>query len=229
MDSIKPIMVGRNQPQTDTAPNAVQHVEQAQTLAPLNAPQPAVAPVQQAHTTEQFAATAQPAQMIPEASTQAVTQTGGCMMYFNIKPVTRVVLEMPWGFISEDYICAFISSMGELVICNVPPKFNITQDVWVLDPAAKSIVLGKVSDEYLAYWRDSVSFRPDSGYSAEDVEELEETVEVPAVEQVEEKKHEVVDTVDYSHMSRNQRKRIKRSRLEAGEKLVDLPEALRDA
>lgn len=217
-----PILVGRNAPEQEVATPAVAQAPvaanplQEQLLAAQVAPAPTaeVAPV---------------ATVAPVTQQAVVQQTGGCMMYFNIKPVTKLELEMPWGFISEAFDTAFISSVGELVVSELPPMYDKTHDVFVLSPDNKSLVLGRVSEEYVQYWRDSVSFRPDSGYTEEDVQEFK--VEDTQTEVVQEtiKEPELEDTTNYAHLSRNQRKKIKNRRLRAGENLEDLPKELRDA
>lgn len=224
MDHIKPISVGRNAPPavSQTAPVAQQEQTLLNAIPPVN-----VAPVAQQAPSAPTVST-QLHTSTPEASQQVVEQAGGCQMYFNIKPVTRIVLEMPWGFIAGDYICAFISSTGELVVCDEPPMFDTVNNVWVLNPSAQSIVLGKVAEQYTQYWRESVSFRPDTGYSEEDVVDAPVVKEEPEVQEAP-KAPVLTDEVDYSSMSRGQLKRIKRKRLDRGEKLDDLPEKLRNA
>lgn len=222
MDTIKPIQVGRNAPQPMQQEQVLAQVPAVSQTAPI-AP---IHPVNQAP----VAPTVSPSLMTetPEASQQVVEQTGGCMMYFNIKPVTRIELEMPWGFIAADYICAFISSTGELVVCDEPPMYDTVNNVWALNPSADSIVLGRVAEQYVKYWRESVSFRPDTGYTEEDVKEAPVAKEELEV-QVAPQQPVLTDEVDYSSMSKGQLKRIKRKRLDRGEKLADLPEKLRNA
>lgn len=221
MQHANPIMVGRNTPVETGTPtlNPLQAQLQAQSA-------PQAAPVAEA-VAAPVAAQA-PAPVAPVAQEQSVQQAGGCQLYFNIKPITKIEVEMPWAFISNKFDCVFVSNLGELVVCDLPPMYDKAHDVFVLAPETESLVLGKVGTEYMQYWRESVSFRPDSGYSEEDVKEVDTT----------EKKEEVIeepmkpvleDNVDYSHLSRRQRKNIKHKKLQAGANLEDLPKALRDA
>lgn len=231
MQDINPIQVGRNAPvgTPTVATNPLQEqLAQVQAQAPVvsahAAPAAPVAPVQ-----APVVAPTADVEAAPVAQTTSVQQAGGCQMYFRITPVTKILLEMPWGFINAEYDCAFISNMGELVVSDLPPMYDSTNDVFVLDMTAKSIVLGRVDGQYMQYWRESVSFRPDSGYSEEDVKELKETVTEQVQETPEETKPVLEDNTDYSHLSRNQRKKVKQKKLQAGANLEDLPKLLRDA
>lgn len=223
MQGVNPIPVGRNASTQEQNPLMAQ-MQQLQAGAPVAAatvaapvaPAPVMQPVQEQVQT-------------PVMNTQAsIQQNGGCAMYFNVKAVTKIILEMPWGFISNELDCAFISNVGELVVCDLPPMYDETNDVFVLDPVAKSLVLGKVAAEHVAHWRQSVSFRPDSGLTDEDVKKVE-TVEVTEQPTPAAKPQVLVDTTDYSHLSRNQRKRIKRAKLASGINVEDLPDSLRTA
>lgn len=239
MDTVNPIMVGRNatvrapQEQATQVPaNPLQEqmaalaAQQAQQVQ--QAPQVSTQAPQQTVTLPQAPAAGAPVNLGTQVA--SVQQAGGCAMYFNVKAVTKIVLEMPWGFINSDLDCAFISNVGELVVCDLPPMYDSAHDVFVLDPTAYSLVLGSVAQEHAVHWRESVSFRPDSGYSEEDVKTIDTTVQESVVEEkVEEVPARLVDSTDYSHLSRNQRKRIKKKKLASGVALADLPQLLREA
>lgn len=233
MQDINPIQVGRNAPvgAPTVAANPLQEqLAQAQAAPTVSAHTPAAPVAAQAvpQAAPVLAPTAEVAPVAPVAQNTSVQQAGGCQMYFRITPVTKILLEMPWGFINAEYDCAFISNMGELVVSDLPPMYDSTNDVFVLDMTAKSIVLGRVDGQYLQYWRESVSFRPDSGYSEEDVKELTEK-EPEKVQEVPETEPVLEDNTDYTHLSRNQRKKVKQKKLQAGANLEDLPKILRDA
>ncbi|CAM0007438.1 hypothetical protein VPHK436_0026 [Vibrio phage K436] len=237
MDTIKPLMVGRNANAAPVQQEAGLQMSSQPALAASVPATPAFVPAQAQEQTPVFnplqaqVQAAAPVQAAPAqvaAPVQAVQAASGCSMYFDIKQVTKLELEMPWGFINEKFEVAFISSYGELVVSELPPLIDRTNDIFVLEDGVASLVIGRVQPEHQLHWRESISFRPDSEYANDEVHEVVaaapvvEPTPAPVVPKLE-------DTVDYSAMSRNQRKKQKKAMLARGVKFDDLPEALRNA
>lgn len=219
MDTIKPITVGRNAPLVSQVTPALQAPEQV--VLPLNQPVmtfptlPLEVPVQPVF---------QPVQ--PAAPVVAQTAQTGVNMFFSLKKVTRIVLELPWPFISERLECAFVSNTGELVVCDIPPMYDKTNNTFVLRDGTEALVLGRVMGDEAQYWRESVTFRPESGYSESDVKDAAEVAAEPV--HVEVHAPELVDAVDYSHMSRNQKKKLRSKLMSQGTAYEDIPAGLKD-
>ncbi|APD18132.1 hypothetical protein [Vibrio phage JSF7] len=218
MQGVNPIMIGRNA----QAPLVSESQGQpTTTFVADNQPVNPLAAMIAAQQTQTMAALAPQEQVV---TTQAVVQqAGGCQMYFQVRQIVKVVLDMPWDMISDKFDVAFISKVGELVVADLPPMYDSTHDTFVLRPGTDSRVVGRVAPEYAQHWRQSITARPDSGKS----EVPEEYVEAPV--KSEPAKEEVVleDTTDYRAMSANQRKALRRKMMDSGIAYEDLPEGLK--
>lgn len=172
LPGVKPIMVGRN--------GRVDEPAQAIVLpASVPAAQPAVAtaPVQVAPV----------AQDLPVLQQEPVLAVGGVGITSSINAQvtlhTKAVVELPWGFIKESLIYAFLSPLGEICISDLPPQIVTTNGAehWQVMVGADLLILGTYSD--VTHWRDSLTLRPDT-HTDEEEEVTPEVLPEPEPEPV---------------------------------------------
>lgn len=213
MEGVNPIMIGRNaapliaEAQGQPVNNLMAQVQAAQSQSPMFQ--------EQAFAVEQA----------PVVAQTSVQQPGGCQLYFQVRQIVKVILDMPWDLVSEKFDVAFISNAGELVIADLPPMYDSKHDVFVLRPGTESRVIGRVDPVYAQHWRQSITARPDSGL-AEIPEEYVEAVEPP--KPVAEEPVVLEDTTDYSAMSFTQKKAMRRKLMDKGMAYEELPDALKN-
>ena len=165
---------------------------------------PTVAPVAEP---EVYAA---PVEAPPMAGTP-----GTASLYASVKLVTRAVIDLPWGFISERYDYAFISNAGEIILTCNPPVLMLGAtpdlDSWKLSANTKSgdyIVLGRMSDS--SYWRESLTLRPcEEDDDTEEVDEVEPFQKEPVQlqEPVEPVSVAIITPEQWRNMTKTQKKK----------------------
>lgn len=149
-----------------------------------------------------------PAATLPEVAVPAApvaqpTQVDGCVMPFKIEEITRLEIQFPWGFLSEDFEVAYIDHEGNLTVASDAPLFNETLQRFELVAGTRFVVIGKVPEQYRINWHRSVTFRPEAEVTEE------ETTEAPAevVEEPVKQPDVITDTTDWSAASNTRKKK----------------------
>lgn len=154
-----------------------------------------------------------PAATLPEVNVPVATQTAapaiapvaeqGCVMPFKIEEITRLEIQFPWGFLSEDFEVAYIDHEGNLTVASDAPLFNETVQRFELVAGTRYVVIGKVAEQYRINWHRSVTFRPEAEVTEE------ETTEAPAevVEEPVKQPDVITDTTDWAAASNTRKKK----------------------